>query len=77
MKNATEKFGKKIDLIEYSEDVKQFIKNIFAPIELEDVWTKKFSNDLVVYVRVHPRLRRAVIGDKGKNIDRAVRNNFV
>ncbi|MBA2861332.1 NusA-like transcription termination signal-binding factor [Methanococcus maripaludis] len=72
VKSATEKFGKKIDLIEYSEDVKQFIKNIFAPVELEDVWTKKFSDDLVVYVRVHPRLRRAVIGDKGKNIDRAV-----
>lgn len=72
VKNATDKFGKKIDLIEYSEDLKQFIKNIFAPIELEDVWVKKFGNDLVVYVRVHPRLRRAIIGDKGKNIDRAV-----
>jgi N utilization substance protein A len=72
VRNATEKFGRKIDLIEYSDDVKQFIRNIFAPVELEDVWTKKFGDDLVVYLRIHPKLRRAIIGDKGKKIDSAV-----
>lgn len=72
VRNATEKFGKKIDLIEYSDDLKQFVRNIFAPAKLEDVWIKKFGDDLVVYIRIHPKLRKSIIGDKGKNIDRAV-----
>ncbi|WP_018154641.1 NusA-like transcription termination signal-binding factor [Methanothermococcus thermolithotrophicus] len=72
VRNAMEKFGKKIDLIEYSDDLKQFVRNIFAPAKLEDVWIKKFGDDLVVYIRIHPKLRKSIIGDKGKNIDRAV-----
>ncbi|MDK2789809.1 MAG: transcription termination/antitermination protein NusA [Methanothermococcus sp.] len=72
VRNAMEKFGKKIDLIEYSDDLKQFVRNIFAPAKLEDVWIKKFGDDLVVYIRIHPKLRKSMIGDKGKNIDRAV-----
>ncbi len=72
VRNAMEKFGKKIDLIEYSDDLKQFVRNIFAPAKLEYVWIKKFGDDLVVYIRIHPKLRKSIIGDKGKNIDRAV-----
>ncbi len=72
VKTAMEKFGKKIDIIEYSTDLKKFVRNVFAPLKLEDVWIKKFGNNLVVYVRVHPKLRRTIIGNKGKNIDRAV-----
>ncbi len=72
VKLATEKFGKKIDIIEFSTDLKKFVRNIFAPLKLEDVWVKKYGDDVVVYVRVHPKLRRTVIGNRGKNIDRAV-----
>ena len=54
VKLATEKFGKKIDIIEFSTDLKKFVKNIFAPLKLEDVWIKKFGDEIVVYVRVHP-----------------------
>ena len=72
VKLATEKFGKKIDIIEFSTDLKKFVKNIFAPLKLEDVWIKKFGDEIVVYVRVHPKLRRTIIGNRGKNIDRAV-----
>jgi len=72
VKTAMEKFNKKIDVIEYSSDIKKFVRNIFEPLKLEDVWLKKFNGKLVVYVRVHPKLRRAIIGINGKNIDRAV-----
>ena len=72
VKTAMEKFNKKIDIIEYSNDIKKFVRNIFEPLKLEDVWLKKFNDKLVVYVRVHPKLRRAIIGNNGKNIDRAV-----
>lgn len=72
VKLATEKFGKKIDIIEFSTDLKKFVRNVFAPLKLEDVWVKKYGDDVVVYVRVHPKLRRTIIGNRGKNIDRAV-----
>ncbi|AEF97079.1 NusA-like transcription termination signal-binding factor [Methanotorris igneus] len=72
VKTAMEKFGKKIDIIEYSSDLKKFIKNIFAPIELEDVWFKKINGELIAYVRINPKFRRAVIGNRGRNIERAV-----
>ncbi|WP_421078139.1 NusA-like transcription termination signal-binding factor [Methanothermococcus sp. Ax23] len=72
VKTAMEKFGKKIDIIEYSTDLKKFVRNVFAPLKLEDVWIKKFGDDVVVYIRVHPKLRRTIIGNRGKNIDRAV-----
>jgi len=72
VKTAMEKFGKKIDVIEYSSNLKKFIRNIFAPIELEDVWFKKIKGDLIAYIRISPKFRRAVIGNRGKNIERAV-----
>lgn len=66
VKTAMEKFGKKIDIIEYSTDLKKFVRNVFAPLKLEDVWIKKFGDDVVVYIRVHPKLRRTIIGNRGK-----------
>ena len=72
VKTAMEKFNKKIDIIEYSKDLKKFVRNIFEPLKLEDVWIKKQNGKLVVYVRVDPKLKRAIIGERGKNINRAV-----
>jgi N utilization substance protein A len=72
VKTAMEKFGKKIDIIEYSSDLKKFIRNIFAPVELEDVWFKKINGELIAYIRINPKFRRTVIGNRGRNIERAV-----
>ncbi|ABR56369.1 NusA-like transcription termination signal-binding factor [Methanococcus aeolicus] len=72
VRNATEKFGKRIDVVEYSTDLKQFVRNLLAPLKLDDVWVKKYNDDLVVYVRVHPKLRKSIVGDRGKNINRTV-----
>ena len=69
---ATEKFGAKLDIVEYSSDLKQFVRNLFAPLKLDDVWLKKYGDDLVVYIRVHPRLRKTIVGDQGKNINKMV-----
>ncbi|HIP15648.1 MAG TPA: NusA-like transcription termination signal-binding factor, partial [Methanothermococcus okinawensis] len=52
VKTAMEKFNKKIDIVEYSKDLKKFVRNIFEPLKLEDVWIKKQNGKVVVYVRV-------------------------
>ncbi|AXI24873.1 transcription elongation factor NusA [Methanofervidicoccus sp. A16] len=72
VKTAMEKFNKKVDIVEYSKDLKKFVRNIFEPLKLEDVWIKKQNGKLVVYIRVDPKLKRAIIGERGKNINRAI-----
>ncbi|WP_456375003.1 NusA-like transcription termination signal-binding factor [Methanocaldococcus sp.] len=72
VKVAEEKFGKKVDIIEYSEDWRKFIRNIFAPIPLEDVWIKRVGKDVVAFIKINPKVRRAVFGEKGKNLERAL-----
>ena len=72
VKAAMEKFNKKVDIVEYSKDLKKFVRNIFEPLKLEDVWVKKQNGKLVVYIKVDPKLKRAIIGERGKNINRAV-----
>ncbi|ACX73384.1 NusA family KH domain protein [Methanocaldococcus vulcanius M7] len=72
VKTAEEKFGKKVDIIEYSDDWRKFIRNIFAPIHLEDVWVKRVGKDVVAFIKVSPRSRKAIFGEKGKNLERAL-----
>ncbi|WP_456418586.1 NusA-like transcription termination signal-binding factor [Methanocaldococcus infernus] len=72
VKTAEEKFGKKVDIIEYSDDWRKFIRNIFAPLQLEDVWIKRVGKDVIAYIRINPRIRRAIYGEKGKNLERAL-----
>ncbi|AIJ05742.1 NusA family KH domain protein [Methanocaldococcus bathoardescens] len=73
VKTAEEKFGKKVDIIEYSDDWRKFIRNIFAPIQLEDVWVKRVGKDVVAFIKINPKVRRAVFGEKGKNLERALK----
>ena len=73
VKTAEEKFGKKVDIIEYSNDWRKFIRNIFAPIQLEDVWVKRVGKDVVAFIRINPRVRRAVFGERGRNLERALK----
>jgi len=72
VKAAMEKFNKKVDIVEYSKDLKKFVRNIFEPLKLEDVWIKKQNGKVVVYIRVDPKIKRAIIGKRGKNINRAI-----
>ncbi|WP_457611723.1 NusA-like transcription termination signal-binding factor [Methanocaldococcus sp.] len=72
VKIAEEKFGKKVDIIEYSDDWKKFIRNVFAPIKLDDVWVKRVGKDVVAFIRVNPKVKKAIFGEKGKNLERAL-----
>ncbi len=68
VKEAEEKFGKKIDIIEYSNDWRKFVRNVFAPIKLEDVWIKRMGKDVIAFVKVNPKIKRIVL----KNVNRAL-----
>jgi N utilization substance protein A len=37
------------------------------------VWVKRVGKDVVAFIKINPRVRRAVFGEKGKNLERALK----
>jgi len=64
--------GKRIELVEYAEDLAEFVKNIFGRDMVMDV---KISNHnphgKVVTVIVEPKKKAIVVGREGRNVEKA------
>lgn len=58
------RLGKKIHVYKYSEDLEEFISNLFYPVEPEEV--KKEGNEVIV--KVDPSDKKRTIGRKGKKV---------
>lgn len=65
IKNVMERLGKNISVVEYSEKVEKFVRNIFAPVVLDDV------NVQDGVVKIKSKESRRCIGKNGKKINRA------
>lgn len=63
---------KGVEVIEYSDDITTFIKNILAPAELESIKVlQKESGEKVATVSADNTNKRIAIGKGGINIERA------
>lgn len=62
--------GKRIEMVEYSEDRDEFIANIFRPAGISRVGKDPESGLLTIYLRKRSELGTA-IGKKGANIEKA------
>jgi len=63
--------GKKHEIIEYSEDPVQFIKNALKPAAVQEVRiTEKTDGKTMAVVAVNPRDKGVAIGKNGKNAER-------
>ena len=58
---------KRVEVVEYSEELNEFLKNLFKPIELEEV--KKEGE--TVYLKVPAKDKGRVIGRGGEKVNRA------
>jgi N utilization substance protein A len=67
---ARELIGKKIEIIEHSDDPGEFISNIFKPIKVSVKILEK-GNSKIAQISVSPDLKGIVIGKGGKNINKA------
>ncbi|MDI9610917.1 MAG: NusA-like transcription termination signal-binding factor [Archaeoglobaceae archaeon] len=67
---ARELIGKRIEIIEHSEDPAEFISNIFKPIKVSVKVLEK-GNSKTAQITVSPDLKGIVIGKGGKNINKA------
>ncbi|MEA2089203.1 MAG: NusA-like transcription termination signal-binding factor [Thermoproteota archaeon] len=65
------KTGKKHEVIEYSDDPAQFIKNALKPARTKEVRiSERPSGKMVAVVSVNPRDKGVAIGRNGRNAER-------
>jgi N utilization substance protein A len=63
--------GKKHEIIEYSEDAVQFIKNALKPALVKEVRvTERTDGKKIAVVTVNPKDKGVAIGKNGKNAER-------
>ncbi len=70
VERAKELIGKRIEIVEHSEDPAEFVANIFKPIKVNVRIIEKGKKKIAV-VNVSPDLKGMVIGKGGKNINKA------
>lgn len=70
IEKAKELIGKKIEVVEHSDDAVEFITNIFKPIRVTAKLIEKDGKRMAV-VTVNPQYKGLVIGKGGKNINKA------
>jgi len=70
VERARELIGKRIEIIEHSEDPAEFIANIFKPTKV-NVRLMDKGGVKIAQVSVSPDLKGIVIGKGGKNINKA------
>jgi len=69
VKRLEEILGKKVELVEYSSDPAQFIKNVFSPANVEKVNVVERGGKKIAYVILDGKDRRAL----GRRLDAKVR----
>jgi N utilization substance protein A len=63
--------GRDIDIIEYSDNPVDFIKNAFIPVKVQDVrLTEKLDGRKIVVVKIDEREKGLAIGRKGERANR-------
>jgi N utilization substance protein A len=65
LKNTT---GKNIQVIEYSDDAEQFIKNVFYNYGVQSVVIENRGNIVHATVTVDPQVKGRAIGKNGRNL---------
>jgi N utilization substance protein A len=65
-----ENVDKHVELVEYSEDPSEFIKNAFGPVAVSSVNIVNKDDKQYAYVQVSNNSKGLAIGSNGKNIDK-------
>lgn len=69
IKRAREKLGKRIEVIEHSDDPVEFVKRLFHSIRVEDGQMES-GNRKVIRVSIDERDKKMAIGLKGKKLSK-------
>ncbi len=66
-----EKMDKKVDIVEYSDDPEEFLRNIFSPIEIREIDFEEKEGKKSARIRVKQSEKGRAVGKDGWNIKRA------
>jgi len=71
VQKAKRVMGKSIEVVEYSDDPAEFIKNAFAPAKINGVSIVERESKKLAFVEVEAKDKGLAVGRGGKNIQRA------
>jgi N utilization substance protein A len=71
IKKASDEMGKRIEVVEYSPNPEQFLRNCFLPAQVTEVEFQGDDSERVALVSVREEDRGIAIGKDGKNIFKA------
>jgi N utilization substance protein A len=72
IKNVQRVIGKPVELVEWSDDPKEFIKNALSPQFVNDVRiTEKVDGSKIAVVVVDQKKKGAIVGKEGRNAEKA------
>ncbi|HDI73187.1 MAG: NusA-like transcription termination signal-binding factor [Candidatus Altiarchaeales archaeon] len=60
--------GKGIWITEFSDDLNEFVKNLFQPIKIKHIRIHDTDNEKIVILEINKRDRKMVIGHNGNRI---------
>jgi N utilization substance protein A len=63
--------GKQVEVIEYSEDLEEFLKNIIRPVLVRNISVSYRDDKRIAYVEVLSKDKGLAIGRSGKNVEKA------
>jgi N utilization substance protein A len=71
IKKAMDVMGKKIEVVEYSNNPEQFIRNCFLPAQVTSIDFEGEDEEQIAHIEVRDEDRGIAIGKEGKNIFKA------
>ncbi len=71
IKKVRNKLDKNVHVVQYSSDPKQFLKNIFSPVQLENVELNEENGQKTARIEVNETEKGRAVGKNGWNIERA------
>lgn len=68
-----EKLDSKVDVVKYSSDPEEFLRNLFSPVDVEEIDIEEQEDGKVALIRVEDSEKGRAVGKNGWNIKRARR----
>lgn len=62
---------KNVEIVEYSDEINQFLKNIFYPVEIKEVTVSENGEKKTLVLQVDSKNKGLAIGKKGEKIEKA------
>ena len=71
VKRLEKRIGKSVELVSYSENLEDLVKNLMAPARVKGIRVVQGQDKKTIYITVEPSDKGLAIGKGGRNVSRA------